>query len=40
METQSYLTNLPDAEWHLLEPLLPPPARIGGLRRERCTAAT
>src|SRR6266851_724873 len=27
METQSYLTNLSDAEWHLLEPLLPPPAR-------------
>jgi putative transposase len=24
METQRYLTNLSDAEWHLLAPLLPP----------------
>src|SRR5690348_13346349 len=33
METQSYLTNLSDAEWHLLEPLLPPPAGTGRPRR-------
>jgi putative transposase len=35
MDTQSYLTNLSDAEWHLLEPLLPPPARTGRPRRHR-----
>jgi putative transposase len=35
METQSYLTNLSDAEWHVLEPLLPPPARTGRPRRHR-----
>ena len=34
METHTtYLTDLSDAEWRLLEPLLPPPARTGRPRR-------
>jgi putative transposase len=36
METHTtYLTDLSDAEWRLLEPLLPPPARTGRPRRHR-----
>jgi putative transposase len=33
MDTHSYLTDLSDAEWRVLEPLLPPPARTGRPRR-------
>ena len=33
METHTYPTNLSDAEWQVLEPLLPPPAPTG---RPRC----
>jgi len=29
METHTYLTDLSDAEWRLLEPLLPAPAGTG-----------
>jgi transposase len=29
MDTQRYLTDLSDAEWELLAPLLPPEARTG-----------
>jgi len=33
MDTQSDLTDLSDAEWRLLEPLLPAPAGTGRPRR-------
>jgi putative transposase len=33
MHTYGYLTDLSDAEWRLLEPLLPPPAGTGRPRR-------
>jgi transposase len=35
MDTQSYLTELSDAEWRLLEPLLPAPASTGRPQRHR-----
>jgi transposase len=29
MDSHTYLTDLSDAEWQILEPLLPPDARTG-----------
>jgi putative transposase len=33
MDTHSYLTDLSDAEWHVVQPLLPPEAKTGRPRQ-------
>ena len=33
MDTHSYLTDLSDAEWHVVQPLLPPEAKTGRSRQ-------